>query len=244
MKQANPIYLAARLWTRSTDVMLSTHAHERSLERSSIQPSRVREMIAAREAVLLPWCSRERDADRTYHLMYDEAAGQFVVGILANGSPADPRSYVVTVLTRTQFENDVGPLSPRQLRAAAARVLDEVSFRRWESEEFAGTSFRRRFRVISYYPRDDRAEGTPPAHVVFQNAPVCAEFADEHSLSNAGAHPGFWDWYRREAERVGLPVERVVAIRIADTHKVKLDLAAELRECPCCVRRASEQNTH
>lgn len=242
MKHANPIHLAVSLRARSTDVLLSTHALERTIERSSLKPSRVRELIAARKAVLLPWCSREGSADRTYHLIFDKEAARFVVGVVASAA-ADSCSHMVTVLTRAQFENDVGPLSARQLRKSARNVLNEVEFRQWESEEFAGRALRRRYRVISYYPRDDQPEGAPPAHVVFQNAPVCGEFADEHDLSNAAAHPGFWDWYRKEAARVGLPVERVVAIRIADTHKVKLDIDAQPRECPCCSRRAIEQ-TH
>jgi hypothetical protein len=113
-------------------------------------------------------------------------------------------------------------------------VLDPVAFRSWEDREFAGRVPRRRFRVISYFPTDDQPAGTPMANVVFQNAPVCGAFADEHSLSAAAAHPGFWDWYREEAARVGLPVERVVAIRIADTFQVKLDISAAPRGCPCC----------
>ena len=198
-------------------------------------------MIASRQAVVLPWRAHERGADRTYHLLYDAAGGQFVVAVLASNAAGDPCSHVVTVLSRTQFENDAGPLSKRSRRLAASLVLDPVAFRSWEDREFAGRAPRRRFRVISYFPMDDQPAGAPMANVVFQNAPVCGAFADEHSLSNAAAHPGFWDWYREEATRAGLPVERVVAIRIADTYQVKLDIAAGPRECPCCQQKSRAQ---
>ena len=241
LNQANPFQLSAAMRARRADIRISRHAVERSLERSCIPPSRVREMIAAREAIVLPWRSSDRTAERTYHLMFDKASCQFVVGVLAGGASGTNVSHVVTVLTRSQFENDVGALSARQLRKAASRVLDPVAFRSWEEKEFAGRTIRRRYRVISYYPKDDQPAGSPPAHVVFENAPVCSEFVDEHSLRNAGAHPGFWEWYRREAEMAGLPVERVVAIRIADNDKVKLDISAQPRECPCCAKRAAER---
>ena len=138
-------------------------------------------MIASRQAVVLPWRSHERGADRTYHLLYDAAGGQFVVAVLASNAAGDPCSHVVTVLSRTQFENDAGPLSKRSRRLAASLVLDPVAFRSWEDREFAGRAPRRRFRVISYFPMDDQPAGAPMANVVFQNAPVCGAFADEHS---------------------------------------------------------------
>ena len=101
MKQANPARLAAELRARRADVLLTEHALERINERSSILPSRVREMIASRQAVVLPWRAHERGADRTYHLLYDAAGGQFVVAVLASNAAGDPCSHVVTVLSRT-----------------------------------------------------------------------------------------------------------------------------------------------
>jgi hypothetical protein len=241
LNHANPFRLAAAMRARGADVQISQHAIERSLQRTCMSPSRLRELIAARAAVVLPWRSSDRTSERTYHLMFDKVSYQFVVAVLAGGAPGTSIASVVTVLTRAQFANDVGAISARQLRRAASRVLDPVAFLSWEEQEFACRTLVRRYRVISYYPKDDQSAGAAPAHIVFKNAPVRTEFVEEHSLGSAGAHPGFWEWYRREAERAGLPVERVVAIRIADTDKVELDISAEPRECPCCARRAAER---
>ncbi len=239
----SPIQLPAKMRERRADVLLTEHAFDRSLARARILPSRVREMIAAHRAVVLPWQARECDADRTYHLLYDKTGGEFVIAVLASNASGDPCAHVVTVLTRVQFENDAGPLSKRARPMAASLVLDPVAFRSWELEEFGGRAPQRRFPVILYFSRDDQPAGAPMAHMVFQNAPVCGDFADEHSLSNAAAHPGFWEWYRAQAARAGLPVERVVAIRIADTFQVKLDVSATPHECPCRARH-SAQSSH
>jgi len=242
MKSANPYLLAAQL-PLAANVHLSSHAVQRAAERTLIDPGKVRQLIAERIAVVLPYRAHGNETLRTYHLLFDVEVNAFCIAVVALDSSHDS-AHVVTVLTREQFENDGGHLSPKQLRTAASRVLDPVAFRRWESEEFAERPVRRRYRVITYYRSNgqDGAGGTGDlAHVVFKNPPLCDTFVDEHSLSNASAHPGFWEWFAREAKEAGLPIDRVVSMRIADTDKVQLNISAAARQCPCCAGRHAGQ---
>ncbi|MDH6147239.1 MULTISPECIES: hypothetical protein [Paraburkholderia] len=160
----------------------------------------------------------------------------FIVAVVAiDGCSGSNSASVVTVLTREQFENDAGPIAKQSLRTAASRALDAVDFRRWEEREYGPTGVRRRYRVFTYYKKQD---GSTECEI-FRNAPVCDHFVDENALTNAAGHPGFWDWYARLASRANLPIDSVVSMRIADTDKIRLDLRAAARNCPYCdVRRA------
>lgn len=232
MQAANPFAISAELPACYCSVDMSPHARQRTVERASIAPSRVLELVSMRRAVTLPF----RASNRSYHLIFDRDKMDFVVAIVAIDRTVTGRSAsVVTVLTREQFEADAGPIGKVRLRTAANRALDPVAFRHWEKEEFGERGTRRRFRVLTYYRREDGEIDC----LVFANAPVCETFVDEHGLTNAAAHPGFWDWYNRQASRVGLPVATVVALRIADTDKVHLDISARALDCPCCIARIS-----
>jgi hypothetical protein len=227
MKAANHIEITAALSACGYCVDMSQHARQRAAERSSVAPSRVLEMVKTRHAVTLPF----RAANRSYHLFFDKVKISFMVAVVAiEGGCKSGSASVVTVLTREHFENDAGPIGKKALRIAASRVLDPVDFRRWEQEEFGPRITRRRYRVFTYFKRED---GTT-ACATFKDAPVCEHFVDEHALTNATAHPGFWNWYARQANRVSLPIASVVSMRIADTVKVRLDISAPERECPCC----------
>ncbi|MDE1990143.1 MAG: hypothetical protein EPN77_19435 [Candidimonas sp.] len=249
MKQANPLILASRMPRHPGDVLLSPHALERALERTRLEPSHVRALIAERRCVVLPLTASDTTSERTYHLFWDRNAQSFFVAVVALGRSADPCAHVVTVLTRAQFEHDAGAISARFLRTAASRVLDPVAFRQWESREFCGRRIRKNYRVIAYY-RASEADGTMApntghvSRVVLRNPPICDEFVQTYSLSRAASHPGFWNWFSREATRVGLPVERVVSMRIADTDKEFLDVSAPLLPCPCCAAGQQHRAIH
>lgn len=227
MKSANHLKITASLSACGYSVDMSQHARQRAAERSSVAPSRVLEMVTTRHAVTLPF----RSANRSYHLFLDRMKMAFMVAVVAieRGTTSNSAS-VVTVLTREHFENDAGPIGKKALRIAASRVLDPVDFRRWEKGEFGPGGTRRRYRIFTYYRREDGSTGCE----IFNDAPVCDQFVDEHALTNAAGHPGFWDWYARQASRASLPVASVVSMRIADTDKVRLELCAPVRECPCC----------
>ena len=227
MEAANHIKISAELSACGYSIDMSPHARQRAVERTSLAPSRVLELIATRHAVTLPF----RASNRSYHLVLDAEKMDFMVAIVAIERARKSHSAsVVTVLTREQFEADAGPIGKMRLRTAASRVLDPVAFRRWEQREFGQGSARRRYRVLTYY----RTEDGSIDHKIFRNAPICEHFVDEYELTNAAGHPGFWDWYAREASRANLPVASVTAMRIADTDKVWLDISAPARECPCC----------
>ncbi|WP_028209042.1 hypothetical protein [Paraburkholderia nodosa] len=233
MKAANHIKITAALSACGYSVDMSQHARLRAAERTSVAPSRVLELVTTRCAVALPF----RSANRSYHLFLDKEKMIFMVAVVAieGGSESSPAS-VVTVLTREHFENDAGPIGKKALRIAASRVLDPVDFRRWEQREFGPGGMRRRYRVLTYYKRKDGTTGCK----VFNDAPVCEHFVDEYALTNAAGHPGFWDWYARQASRASLPIASVVSMRIADTDKIRLEVSAPARECPCCEAKKSQ----
>jgi hypothetical protein len=227
MKQADHLKITAALSACGYNVDMSQHARQRAAERSSVAASRVLEMVTTRQAVTLPF----RDANRSYHLFLDKVRMIFMVAVVAiEGGSKSNSASVVTVLTRGQFENDAGPIGKKALRIAASRVLDPVELRSWEQGEFGPGGTRRRYRVFTYYKREDGSTGCE----IFNDAPVCEHFVDEHALTNAAGHPGFWDWYARRASRVSLPTTSIVAMRIADTYKVRLEVSAAARECPYC----------
>ncbi|MCP3711323.1 hypothetical protein M3I54_30880 [Paraburkholderia sp. CNPSo 3274] len=185
------------------------------------------EMVKTRHAVTLLL----RAANRSYHLFLDRMKMTFLVAVVAiEGGIKSRSASVVTVLTREHFENDAGPIGKKPLRIAASRVLDPVDFRRWEQGEFGAGGTRRRYRVFTYYKREDGSMG----YEIFNDAPVCDHFVEEHALTNAAGHPGFWSWYARQASRASLPIASVVSMRIADTEKVRLEVCAAACECPCC----------
>jgi hypothetical protein len=231
MHAANHLRLTAALSSCAYDISMSDHARQRAYERSSLAPSRVYELIASRQAVLLPFSS----ANRSYHLFFDKVKTDFLVGVVAiDGAGRQSASAsVVTLLTRAQFECDAGPIGARALRTAACRELNPVAFRHWEEREFGLRGARRTYRVVTYFRQEDGSIG----YQVFRHPPLCADFVETHGLTNAAGHPGFWDWYARRAKAAGLPVESVVSMRIADTDKVRLDLSAPAMHCPCCARK-------
>lgn len=227
MKPANPLKITEALSNCGYNVDMSQHARQRAVERSSVAPSRVLEIVTSRRAVMLPF----RDANRSYHLFLDRAKMAFMIAVVAvEAGCRNNSANVVTVLTRKHFENDAGPIGKKALRTAASRVLDPVEFRRWEAAEFGPGGTRRRYRVLTYYTREDGSTGCE----IFNNPPVCDHFVEEHALTNAAGHPGFWDWYARWAARVDLPINSVISMRIADTDKVRLNLRAPARECAWC----------
>ncbi|MGF6408775.1 hypothetical protein [Paraburkholderia sp. MM5482-R1] len=156
MKTANYIHITAELSTCGCNINMSPHARLRAIERSSLAPSRVLELVARRHAVLLPF----RAANRSYHLLYDRKKMDFIVAVVAiDGCSGSNSASVVTVLTREQFENDAGPIAKQSLRTAASRALDAVDFRRWEEREYGPTGVRRRYRVFTYYKKQDGSTG-------------------------------------------------------------------------------------
>lgn len=234
MRPANHLQIAAELRACGTDVLLGRHAHQRVLERTAIHPSHMQELIMNKRAVLLPW----RDGNRSYHLVYDVQNEEFAVGVVAidRGRGDTPSATVVTVLTREQFENDVGKaIEVRARRTAASRVLDPVAFRKWEASEFGEGVVRPKYRVFTYFKKPD---GTID-HVVFSKAPVCRGFVEEHSLEHAASHPGFWEWYSRLAASHQIDIENVVAMRIAELDKVTLKIDAPPLQCPCCAAKTN-----
>lgn len=232
MRQANHLQISRGLSACGHNIMMSEHALERTIERSELSASRVRELIASREAVVLPY----RSGNRSYQLIFDTVNRAFLVGVVAidGRGPAGASASIVTVLTRHQFETDAGPLSTRALRTAAARALNEVDLRKWEHEEFGGEKVPRKYRLITYFRKEDGSVG----HTVFRNPPLCDHFVDEHSLSEAAGHPDFWSWYARRAVGAKLPIEWVLSVQIADTDKTTLNINAKQRECACCARCA------
>lgn len=234
MHYANPSAIGHELRPRMAGLHLTSHACERALSRTGLNGERLRCFIAGGGAVILPWQSETGIRIRTYHLFYSAEQDAFFVAVLAHHPDPDASPCIVTVLTQPQFENDAGPISVARLRTAAFQALDPVSFRAWELRHFHGVLPAARYRVTTWFRRNDDAPGARPAQMVFHNAPVCRDFAEKHSLELAAGHPGFLDWYRAQAVQQGLPIERVVAIRIADTHPVELDISATPQPCSCC----------
>lgn len=229
MRAANHTLITAELSACGHSTHLSPHARQRTIERSSIAPSRVLGLISSRRALLLPY----RDHNRSYHLLFDKEKADFMIGVVAiDRARTGNDATVVTILSRAQFEKDAGRIASRALRTAASRVLDPIAFRRWEDTEFGPGAAPRTYRVFTYFQMEDGSVG----YEIFRNPPLCSHFVDKHSLANAAGHPGFWEWYARRAKRVNLPIESVLSVRIADTDKVRLDLAAPIMECPCCTQ--------
>lgn len=234
LHSVNQNKVAAQLSACGRDVMMGLLAGERTRELSSLPVSRVRELVATREAVILPYSKR----NRSYHLILDKAAQCFIVAVVAidQRERAASSARLVTILSREQFESDAGAISIRFLRTAAGRSLDPVEFREWESREIPNASLRRSaYRVIAYYTGSDGRD----EYKVFRNPPVCRQYVDEHSLSAAAGHPGFWSWFSRRAAAENLPVEAVKSLQIADTDKLTLDVRAPARSCPCCATHPS-----
>lgn len=234
MRIANPSIIGQDIRPRMAGLHLTVHACQRAASRTGLDADRLRSFIAGGGAVILPWQSAMGNRIRTYHLLYNHEQSAFFVAVLAHHTAPDASPCIVTVLTQQQFENDAGPIAVSRLRTAAFQALDPISFRAWELRYFQGALPPARYRVTTWFRRDDDAPGERPAQMVFHNAPVCRDFVETHSLEQAAGHPGFLDWYRRQAERNDLPIERVVAIRIADTHPVELDISAPALTCSCC----------
>lgn len=239
MRPANHFHIAAELRACGTDVMLATHARERVLERTAMAPSRVQELIATHKAVLLPWQS----GNRSYHLLFDVDKQDFSVGVVAieRGKRDSRSATAVTVLTRQQFENDIGKkIEKHTLRLAASRSLDPVAFRKWDMEAFGENVSRPRYRVTTIFTKPDGTTGRE----VFSRPPVCRAFVEEHSLEHAGSHPGFWEWYARLAAVRNINLDSVIAMRIADLDKVTLRVDAPPRACPCCTGKTTPDSLH
>ncbi|PNE59934.1 hypothetical protein A8H39_01945 [Paraburkholderia fungorum] len=234
MHYANPSTIGHELRPRMAGLHLTFHACERTLSRTGLDGERLRSFVARGGAVILPWQSETGNRIRTYHLLYNPEQDAFFVAVLAHAPAPDASPCVVTVLTQEQFENDAGSISTARLRTAAFQALDPVTFRAWEMRYFDGVLPPARYRVTTWFRRDDDAPGARPAQMVFHNAPVCRDFVETHSLEQAAGHPGFLDWYRQQAEQHGVPIERVLAIRIADTHPVELDVSTPALSCSCC----------
>lgn len=234
MHCANPSAIGHDIRPRMAGLHLTIHACERTRSRTGLDAEVLRSFIANGGAVILPWQSATGTRIRTYHLLYNLEQDAFFVAVLAHHPAPDASPCIVTVLTQQQFENDAGPIAVARLRIAAFQALDPVSFRAWELRHFDGVLPDARYRVTTWFRRDDDLHGARPAQMVFHNAPVCRDFVETHSLEQAAGHPGFLDWYRQQAERHGLPIERVVAIRIADTHPVELDISVPALTCSCC----------
>lgn len=235
MHYANPSAINQELCPRMAGLQMTEHAISRALTRSGHSGERLRSVIAADGAVILPWQSATGERVRTYHLLYTPDQDAFFVAILAHEAASDAPPCIVTVLTQQQFENDAGPISTVRLRTAASQALDPIAFRAWERRHFGDALPAPRYRVTTWFRRDDDSPNERPAQIVFQNAPVCRDFVETHSLEQAAGHPGFIDWFRAQAEQHGLPVERVIAIRIADTHPVELDVRTPALPCACCI---------
>lgn len=110
MEPANPLKIAEALSNCRYNVDMSQHARQRTVERSSVAPSRVLEIVTSRRTEMLPF----RDANRSYHLLLDRAKIGFMIAVVAVEAGCKNNSAnVVTVLTRKHFENDAGPIGKR-----------------------------------------------------------------------------------------------------------------------------------
>lgn len=224
---------------RNRPVAVSVHAFGRTMQRTSFDHELVRAMVEHGKAIVLPWTMPAEVGERTYHLIYDRTRADFVVAVVARDVRDRSSLCIVTILTREQVERDIGALPVRHLRMAASRALGPDEFRRWEDSNADARTRQPHYIVQSFYRRDDGAAPSRarPPHMSFHGAPVCREFVNEHGLSQVAGHPGFWEWYAGKAAAAGLPVDRVVALRIDDTQKVEIDINAPARACPCCEAR-------
>ncbi|WP_321935315.1 hypothetical protein [Paraburkholderia sp. J8-2] len=220
-------------------VEVSAHAVGRTFRRSFLDPDRVCVMIENGGAIVLPWTMQAEGGERSYHLIYDPQLGDFVVAVVARNMRDLSGLRIVTMLTREQVEQDMGPLPVRHLRMAASRALDTEAFLEWENTNPDARTRAPHYSIQSFYRREEPSSRTykRPAHTTFHGAPLCREFVNRHGISQAAGHPGFWEWYGRKAAEAGLPVDRVVALRIEDTQRVELDANAPARACPHCEAR-------
>jgi hypothetical protein len=232
MRDSNRLQVAPELSLCGPRIDMTPHARQRTLERSSLAPSRVRQLVTTSHALSPPF----RAGNRSHYIFFDNVKMNFMVAVVAIDSGRKGSSAsIVTVLTREQFEHDAGPIAARSPRTAASRALSPVEFRHWENIEFGPKSVRRRYHVFTYHRNQDGSTGCN----IFRNAPICDQFIDDHDLVNAASHPGFLNWYGRLAYQISLPIDSVVSLRIADTDKIRLDIKAPAKECPYCQTKKS-----
>lgn len=210
------------------ELQASPQAAESAHHRAGMTRSELIEVVRNSDAIVLPYT----DGLHTYHLFYWPRCERFYIAevttnptVYENGTP-----QIVDILSIGEFELSGGEVSRRFLRMAAGRALDKVTFRAWEEKTFGSEPKIHHVRVITYV-ENDRGE---KESFVFLSAPVCQRYIELFGLENAFGHPGFPEWYRRRAIQFGVDIERVVALRIADTDALKLRLDAPQRECPGC----------
>ncbi|MGF6440486.1 hypothetical protein [Paraburkholderia youngii] len=227
-------YSRTRLSRRFSAVRLDLQASPRAVESADrladMTRSQLINVVRDERAVVLPYT----DGLHTYHLLFWPPCERFYVAEVPMEETAfeEGTPLIADVYTVTEFEGKGGEVSTRMRRMAADRALDKVAFRAWEEKSFGQHHPRKSVRVMTYL----RSESDEPETHLFINAPVCQAYIDTWGLENAFGHPGFSDWYKRAADAAGIDFDRVIALRIAETNKVKLRLDAPNRECPHCTK--------
>ena len=221
----NRYFSAVRL-----ELQASARAAESADRLAAMARSQLIQVVRDGDAVILPYT----EGLHCYHLFYWPPSESFLIAMAATHESAfvDGTPLIADVYTVEEFEEQGGEVSTRMRRMAADRVLDKVAFRAWEEKSFGGAQPKKSVRVMTYLKSES---GEHETHL-FLNAPVCQEYIDTYGLENSFGHPGFADWYRKRADAAGIDFERVIALRIAETNKVKLRLDAPNRECPHCER--------
>lgn len=232
--QANRTALIAKFTRVRGDLRISGYAAREAGRITGMSATDLVDVVCNGRAVLLPYT----DGEHTYHLLFRPQLEQFFVAAVSSDEAAflDGLPHIKDVLTVEAFESQQGEASRRFRRTAAARLLDPVTFRKWDEKTFGAKTGPKPVRVITYY-RDAAGE---IQHLLFTGAPVCSAYIDEHGLENSFGHPGFASWYQRAAQRDKLEILSVVSVMIADLDKVRLNIDAPAIACPNCrVRNAS-----
>jgi hypothetical protein len=238
LKQVNLTYLTARHAATRNAMGLSKNAVLRAQDLADLAPSELLGIMREGRAVLLPYVdSASSDEQRTghrftYHVFYRAENDAFFIAVVEAFRPSHIGgvSQIVDLLPLKAFEQTEGKVSRRFQRTAASRVLNPVDFREWETRAQMVSPGRPRVRVITYFD----GGGEHPHHVVFTSPPVCQPYIDQYGLGFAFGHPRFTEWYRANLEAAGIDADQVVSLRIADTDKQVLQLAAPARDCPNC----------
>lgn len=196
----------------------SNHANERISQRLSLGQAEVVNLLNDGRAIVLNNLFSRED-QRGYYLFYSKTDKDFFVAVVAVNKP-EIGGEVVTVLTRQQFEADLGHEIPVDARKRAAQSnMDARSYEEWRRNlasipgaDPAADRARARIRIrLDYWD-----EALAKKSLMLGRIPNELGIHVDHELNKIPLQTGFLGWLNEKIKTKGVSecrIADVVAIR-------------------------------
>lgn len=193
---------------------MSDHAIERLSQRSKLSSEELLAMLNSGRTISLGSFMRSHEG-RARHLLYSAKDKAFFVAITAPSTTIGVSGTVVTLLTREQYENDMGRIELSYLLRSAHVALDANDYVVLKKELVAHESHGRPYALrrpkilvsVHYFDAERRervwrarSPNVPLAHLA------------EHGLLAIHRHPAFWAWLAQRTDgRIdpGVSIDRI-----------------------------------